>query len=96
MQKHTSSKIISGKNRAFPTGIQKRYLEATKRRKEVFLYKEFLLINLENGVNANINIINVNINPINDTVKGILFFPSKKSTLAAIMNINPNTAKSNG
>ena len=51
------------------TGIQKRYLEAVKRRKEVYLYREFLLINLENGVNANINIINVNINPINDNIK---------------------------
>lgn len=43
-------------------GIQKRYLEATKRRKEVVLYKEYFCLN-----NQNVNIIsqNVNIIPLN-------------------------------
>lgn len=48
-------------------GIQKRYAEATKRRKEVDFESEYLLIDpakfYRDGVNVNINRQNVNINP---------------------------------
>lgn len=40
-------------------GIQRRYFEATKRRKEIEVIKEYVLIDNINGINANINFINV-------------------------------------
>ena len=47
-------------------GIQKRYIEATQRRKDVSFFKEYLLVNLEEKyqerVNVNINEINADIN----------------------------------
>ncbi|MBA7498269.1 hypothetical protein ES704_01004 [subsurface metagenome] len=47
-------------------GIQKRYLEAAKRRKEIVLIKEYMCIkNVEKSINANINWIDVNNNSIN-------------------------------
>lgn len=50
-------------------GIQKRYFEAIKRRKEITVIAEYLLIDLpEPSENFTINIINVNNNPINDDI----------------------------
>lgn len=43
-------------------GIQKRYFEASSRRKNIDLIDEFLLINVKNDVNANKNGVNVNNN----------------------------------
>lgn len=45
-------------------GIQKRYVEATKRRKEVSFIKEYLLIDVRNNLYP--NNVNVNINSINE------------------------------
>lgn len=48
-------------------GIQRRYLEAVKRRKTVNLEKRFLLVDLAlNPIDAYINWVNVSINPVND------------------------------
>lgn len=48
-------------------GIQKRYLEAVKRRKEISLIKEYMLVKIvDKSINVNINWINVNNNSIND------------------------------
>jgi len=48
-------------------GIQKRYLEAVKRRKEITLIKEYMLVEIvEKSINVNINWIDVNNNSIND------------------------------
>jgi hypothetical protein len=53
-------------------GIQKRYLEATKKRKNVFIIKEFLLINGDSDyiIPVNVNIISINgdINSINEVI----------------------------
>lgn len=46
-------------------GIQKRYQDIVKRRKDVEVVKEYLLINGDFGVNANIIEVNVNINQEN-------------------------------
>jgi hypothetical protein len=46
-------------------GIQNRYFEATKRYKQVYVIREFLLVDVSEMENVNINPINVNINPIN-------------------------------
>lgn len=43
-------------------GIQKRYLEATTRRKNVQVFKEYLLIELSEVNNNNLDIVNVDIN----------------------------------
>ena len=50
-------------------GIQKRYLEACERRKKVVMIRDFLLLNLAIEINANINLVFVNINSINDYKK---------------------------
>jgi hypothetical protein len=44
-------------------GIQKRYLEAIKRRKEVIIYKEYFLLNEHNAdiIPSNVNIISLNV-----------------------------------
>ena len=48
-------------------GIQKRYLEAVKRRKEIALIKDYMLVEIvEKSINVNINWINVNNNSIDD------------------------------
>jgi len=48
-------------------GIQKRYLEAVKRRKEISLIKEYMLVEIvDKSINVNINWIDVNNNSIND------------------------------
>ncbi len=48
-------------------GIQKRYLEAVKRRKEINLIKDYILVEIvEKSINVNINWINVDNNSIND------------------------------
>jgi len=48
-------------------GIQKRYLEAVKRRKEINLIKDYILVDIvQKSINVDINWINVNNNPIND------------------------------
>lgn len=48
-------------------GIQKRYLEAVKRRKEINLVKRYILVEIvDKSINANINWIDVNNNLIND------------------------------
>lgn len=47
-------------------GLQNRYKEIVKRRKEVKLVKEFLLINDDFGVNVHINEVNADINEDND------------------------------
>ncbi len=44
------------------SGIQKRYKEIVKRRKDVEVIQEYLLISGDFGVNANINSVNANIN----------------------------------
>lgn len=54
-------------------GIQKRYFEATKRRKELEFIKEYLCFSdpktfYKDTVNVNINSINVNKNKINDRI----------------------------
>jgi hypothetical protein len=54
-------------------GIQNRYFEATKRYKNVPVNHDFLLINLSNFNNVNINSINVDINPNNVNIN-----PQKK------------------
>jgi hypothetical protein len=54
-----SFKVLTSK------GIQKRYFEAVKRRKSVEAIQEYLLINVDNFQNVNINSIDVNINPEN-------------------------------
>jgi hypothetical protein len=45
-------------------GIQKRFLEATKRRKQTEIYKEYLLVSEQNVsiINQNVNIIDLNVN----------------------------------
>lgn len=48
-------------------GIQKRYLEATVRRKEVKVNEDYLLLD-ENEVNEYKNIVFVNINPLKDDI----------------------------
>jgi DNA replication protein DnaD len=48
-------------------GIQKRYLEATTRRKEVRIRHDYLLLN-NKEVNAYKNLVVVNINPVNDDI----------------------------
>jgi len=55
-------------------GIQNRYIEATKRRKDILFIQEFLLISdvfksYGNRVNVNINSINACINPENENIK---------------------------
>jgi len=66
-----NEKIINGAlyekyNILTSRGIQKRYLEAAKRRKEIALIKEYMCIkNVEKSINANINWIDVNNNSIN-------------------------------
>ena len=47
-------------------GIQKRYLEATKRRDFVDIDKRYSLINGKGRIDVNINGVNVNKNPVND------------------------------
>ena len=47
-------------------GIQKRYFEAIKRRKEVYIIKEYLVNGIEKYINSNKYPINVYINSIND------------------------------
>lgn len=48
-------------------GIQKRYLEAVKRRKEITLIKKYMLVEtVGKSINVNINWIDVNNNSIND------------------------------
>lgn len=48
-------------------GIQKRYLEAVKRRKEISLIKKYMLVEIvEKSINVNINWIDVNNNSIDD------------------------------
>ncbi|MCK4446999.1 MAG: DUF4373 domain-containing protein [Candidatus Marinimicrobia bacterium] len=48
-------------------GIQKRYLEAVKRRKEIVLIKKYMLVEIvEKSINVNIRWIDVNNNSIND------------------------------
>jgi len=48
-------------------GIQKRYLEAVKRRKEINLIKDYMLVEIvEKSINVNINWIDVNNNSIDD------------------------------
>ena len=53
-------------------GIQKRYVEATQRRKEVNFYQEYLLLELQGKyperVIVNVNNINVDINSINTNI----------------------------
>lgn len=53
-------------------GIQKRYIEATQRRKEVSFYKEYLLVDLEEKysekVIVNINRVIVDINSVNTDI----------------------------
>lgn len=53
-------------------GIQKRYIEATQRRKEVSFYQEFLLLDLQEKyserVIVNINKVIADINPINTDI----------------------------
>ena len=50
------------------SGIQKRYKEIVKRRKDVEVIQEYLLISGDFGVNANINSVNANINSKNTKV----------------------------
>jgi len=67
-----NEKIINGAlyekyNILTSRGIQKRYLEAAKRRKEIALIKEYMCIkNVDKSVNANINWIDVDNNSIDD------------------------------
>lgn len=59
-------------------GIQKRYIDAIKRRKEATFTKEYVLVSLDQLlnkdnfnlqiVNANNNAVNVDINPVNDDI----------------------------
>jgi len=50
-------------------GIQMRYLEAAKRRKELKLIKQYLLVNADEiEINVNIKPIYVDINPVNDDI----------------------------
>ena len=49
-------------------GIQKRYFEATAKRKQVDIDKIYLLINVKNIINDNINRVNDDINRINDDI----------------------------
>lgn len=43
-------------------GFQKRYFEATKKRKDVSVFQDYLVIDNINSINSNINSINVTIN----------------------------------
>jgi len=52
-------------------GIQKRYFEAIKRRKEIHIIKEYLINGIEKYINSDKYPINVYINSINDNIKGI-------------------------
>jgi len=47
-------------------GIQKRYFEAIKRRKEIYVIKEYLINGIEKYINSNKYPINVYINSLND------------------------------
>jgi hypothetical protein len=54
-KKYKTNKILTS------NGIQKRFFEATKRRKEINVYKEYLIANIA-GLNVNIINLNVDIN----------------------------------
>jgi hypothetical protein len=54
-KKYKKHKILTS------NGIQKRFFEATKRRKEINVYKEYLIADV-NDYNVNINDLNVDIN----------------------------------
>lgn len=74
-------------------GIQKRYFEITSRYKQVDVFKEYLLINLEFRDNANIITINVNNNPNNTHTCTQIEIESKlklKTNNAALINADIN------
>lgn len=50
-------------------GIQTRYLEATTRRREIILIKEFLLIDVNADNNPKVKVVNVDINSQSSEVK---------------------------
>ena len=52
-------------------GIQKRYFEAIKRRKEIHIIKEYLINGIEKYINSDKYPNNVYINSINDNINGI-------------------------
>jgi hypothetical protein len=56
------------------TGIQKRYLNATNRRKELFLHKKYVIVDI-NKINVDINWINDN----NSTQSKVKYSKVKKS-----------------
>ncbi len=51
-------------------GIQTRYLEATTRRREIILIKEFLLINVNADNNPKVKLVNVDVNSQTNEVEG--------------------------
>lgn len=51
-------------------GIQTRYLEATTRRREIILIKEFLLIDVNADNNSKVKVVNVDINSQSSEAKG--------------------------
>jgi hypothetical protein len=48
------------------SGIQKRYFEIIKRRKDVIVLKDYLLIDLKTEEFKNMQLVNADINPVND------------------------------
>lgn len=60
--------ILSRLNILTSTGIQKRYFEATIRRKNVQVLSSLLLVNVEKFQNVNIIEENVNISPLNENI----------------------------
>jgi len=72
-------------------GIQKRYLNATKRRKEVTIFKEYLLLNNKNVNNISQNVcivpLNVNIHPQSKVKQS----KEKKISSCQGFNTDPNS-----
>lgn len=70
------------------TGVQKRYLEATRRRKSLKIKDEYLLVHCEekyvneinNGVNANINPLNVGNNRESKRKEKKVYIPKNRFT----------------
>jgi len=66
-EKIFDKKLYDGYKILTSKGIQKRYLQAIKRRKLVIIAREYFLLNDVLDINVDINWINVNINPKNDS-----------------------------
>lgn len=77
-------------------GIQTRYLEATTRRREIILIKEFLLINVNADNNPKVKLVNVDVNSETNEVEGDSNPQSKvKESKVKESKVNQTTTKEN-